>query len=196
MLVVEDDPYRRIRFSGEPVPPIQAFDRGGRVIGLGTFAKLVAPGLRVGWVVAAPAIVGRLAALKADGGSCPFTQRILLEYCRAGRLEQDIAERVQTYRAHRDVMAQAVREHLPAATFRLPDGGYYLWLRLPDGIDGDRLAAIADAHGVVVLPSSQFHATPGRKNYVRLAYSYASPSEIVEGVRRLAQAYKELEAGR
>ncbi|MBI1733760.1 MAG: PLP-dependent aminotransferase family protein, partial [Candidatus Rokubacteria bacterium] len=87
MLVVEDDPYRRIRFAGTPVPPIQALDRDGRVIGLGTFAKLVAPGLRVGWVVATSAIVGRLAALKADGGSCPFTQRILLEYCRAGRLE-------------------------------------------------------------------------------------------------------------
>jgi 2-aminoadipate transaminase len=192
MLILEDDPYRRIRFSGESVPPIQALDRHGCVLGLGTFAKLVAPGLRVGWVIATPEIVARLAALKADGGSCPLTQRMLIEYCRAGRLEPDIRDRVRTYRAHRDVMAQAVREHLPQASFELPQGGYYLWLRLPDGVDSDRLAALAETEGVFILPASQFHATPGPRNYVRLAYSYASPSEIVEGVRRLAVAFKQM----
>ena len=194
MLILEDDPYRRIRFGGEPVPPLQALDPHGCVIGLGTFAKLVAPGLRLGWVIAAPDVVGRMAAMKADGGTCPFTQRILIEYCRAGRLEPDIRERVQTYRAHRDVMAQAVREHLPQARFDLPQGGYYLWLRLPDGTDSDRLATLAEAEGVQVLPASQFFAIPGPRGFVRLAYSYASPSEIVEGVRRLARAYKQLEA--
>jgi len=194
MLILEDDPYRRIRFSGPAVPPIQAFDRHGCVIGLGTFAKLVAPGLRLGWVIANRDVVGRMAAMKADGGTCPLTQRILIEYGRAGRLEPDIRERVQTYRAHRDVMAQAVREHLPRVTFELPDGGYYLWLRFPDGTDTDRLAALAEAQGVQVLPASHFHATPGAQPYVRLAYSYASPSEIVEGVRRLAQAFRQLGA--
>ncbi|MBM4440106.1 MAG: PLP-dependent aminotransferase family protein [Candidatus Rokubacteria bacterium] len=194
MVILEDDPYRRIRFSGEPVPPIQSFDRQGCVIGLGTFAKLVAPGLRLGWVIAPPDVVHQMAAMKADGGTTALTQRILVEYCRAGRLEPDIVDRVRTYRAHRDVMAQAVREQLPHATFRLPDGGYYLWLRLPEAVDGDRLAALAEAEGVQVLPSSHFHATPGPKNFVRLAYSYASPSEIVEGVRRLARAYRAMGA--
>jgi 2-aminoadipate transaminase len=193
MLVVEDDPYRRIRFTGEPVPPVQALDRDGGVIGLGTFAKLVAPGLRLGWVIAAPDIVGRMAAMKADGGTCPFTQRMLIEYCRAGRLEPDIRDRVRTYRAHRDVMAQAVREHLPRVRFTLPQGGYYLWLHLPEGVDGDRLAVLAEAQGVQVLPASHFHATPGPRHHVRLAYSYASPSEIVDGVRRLARAFTEIE---
>jgi len=192
MLVLEDDPYRRIRFSGEPTPPIQSFDGHGGVIGLGTFAKLVAPGLRLGWVIARPDIVAQMAAMKADGGTTAFTQRILVEYCRAGRLEPDIRERVRTYRAHRDIMARAVREQLPQATFQLPEGGYYLWLRLPDGGDGDRLAALAEQQGVQVLPASHFHATPGPKNYVRLAYSYASPSEIVEGVRRLAIAFTKM----
>jgi 2-aminoadipate transaminase len=194
MLIVEDDPYRRIRFAGDPVPPIQAFDRRGTVIGLGTFAKLVAPGLRVGWVAATREIVTRLAALKADGGSCPLTQRILLEYCRAGRMEPDARDRVRTYRAHRDVMARAVRAHLPEVTFTLPDGGYYLWLRFPDGTDTDRLAARAEAEGVAILPASHFHATPGPREFARLAYSYASPSEIEEGVRRLARAYAAVRA--
>jgi 2-aminoadipate transaminase len=193
ILVLEDDPYRRIRFSGDPVPPLQSFDRHGCVIGLGTFAKLVAPGLRIGWVIARPEIVAQMAAMKADGGTCPFTQRMLIEYCRAGRLEPDIRHRVHTYRAHRDVMARAVREHLPQATFRLPDGGYYLWLRLPDGVDSDELATLADRQGVQVLPASQFQATRGPRNYLRLAYSYASPSEIVEGVRRLAVAFAHLQ---
>ena len=196
MLVLEDDPYRRIRFSGEPVPPIQVLDPTGCVVGLGTFAKLVAPGLRLGWVIANRDIVARMAAMKADGGTCPFTQRILIEYCRAGRLEPDIRERVTTYRAHRDVMARAVREHLPQAEFELPQGGYYLWLRLPDGVDGDALATLAEAEGVQVLPASQFHAAPGPRNYVRLAYSYASPSEIVEGVRRLGRALARLGSAR
>ncbi|HYE92772.1 MAG TPA: PLP-dependent aminotransferase family protein, partial [Terriglobales bacterium] len=190
MVILEDDPYRRIRFAGEPIPPIQSFDGHGCAIGLGTFAKLVAPGLRLGWVIAPPDVVRQMAAMKADGGTTAFTQRILVEYCRAGRLEPDIGDRVRTYRAHRDVMAQAVREQLPQATFRLPDGGYYLWLQLPETIDGDRLATLAEAEGVHVLPASHFHATPGPKNFVRLAYSYASPSEIVEGVRRLARAYR------
>ena len=189
MLVLEDDPYRRIRFSGETVPPIQALDENGTVVGLGTFAKLVAPGLRLGWVIATPDIVGRMAAMKADGGTCPLTQRILIEYCRAGRLEPDIRDRVRTYRAHRDVMAQAVREYLPQARFELPEGGYYLWVRLPEGVDSDRLATLARAKGVEFLPASQFYATSGPGHYVRLAYSYASPSEIVEGVRRLGIAF-------
>jgi 2-aminoadipate transaminase len=131
--------------------------------------------------------------MKADGGTCPFTQRILIEYCRSGRFDLDIRERVTTYRAHRDVMAHAVREHLPEASFDLPQGGYYLWLRLPEGVDGDALAKRAEALGVQVLPASQFHATPGPPNYVRLAYSYASPSQIVEGVRRLARAFRQTE---
>jgi 2-aminoadipate transaminase len=193
MLILEDDPYRRIRFAGEPVPPIQALDPAGGVIGLGTFAKLVAPGLRLGWVAASREVVARMAAMKADGGTCPFTQRLLIEYCRAGRFDPDIRERVTTYRAHRDVMAQAVREHLPEASFDLPGGGYYLWLRLPEGVDGNALATRADALGVQILPASQFHATPGPRNYVRLAYSYASPSQIVEGVRRLARAFRQTE---
>ena len=193
MLILEDDPYRKIRFAGEAVPPIQALDQQAGVIGLGTFAKLVAPGLRLGWVIATTDIVGRMAALKADGGTCPFTQRMLIEYCRAGRLEPDIRDRVRTYRAHRDVMAQAVREHLPRASFELPRGGYYLWLGLPEGVDGDRLATLAEAEGVQVLSASQFHATSGPRHHVRLAYSYASPSEIVEGVRRLAVAFARIE---
>jgi len=192
VLIVEDDPYRRIRFEGQAIPPILALDPGGRVVGLGTFAKLVAPGLRVGWVTAASEIVRKMAALKSDGGSCPLTQRLVLEYVRAGRLEPHIRDIAKIYRGHRDVMALALERSLPGTSWRMPQGGYYLWVRLPDGVTGDALARAALARGVKILPASEFYATAGPANYVRLAYSYASPVEITEGVRRLAQALEEV----
>lgn len=188
LLVVEDDPYRRIRFEGQPVPPIASLDTRGRVLGLGTFAKLVAPGLRVGWVVTTPDIAGRMGALKSDGGSCPLTQRLLLEYCRAGRLEAQVRALAKTYAGHRDVMMEALRREIPQATYRVPSGGYYLWLTLPAGVDSDRLLTAALARGVRFLPARQFFATPGPTNHLRLAYSYTSPAEIMDGVRRLALA--------
>lgn len=191
-LIVEDDPYRRIRFEGQAIPPILALDPGGRVVGLGTFAKLVAPGLRVGWVTAASEIVRKMAALKSDGGSCPLNQRLVLEYVRAGRLEPHIRDIAKIYRGHRDVMALALERALPGTSWRMPQGGYYLWVRLPDGVTGDALAPAALARGVKILPASEFYATTGPANYVRLAYSYASPSEITEGARRLALALEEV----
>jgi 2-aminoadipate transaminase len=190
--VVEDDPYRRIRFEGTAVPPIQALDPSRRTIGLGTFAKLVAPGLRVGWTVASPDIVARMAALKADGGSCPFTQRLILEYCRAGMFEPQLRDRVNLYRGHRDVMVRALREQLPQGRFDVPSGGYYLWLGLPAGTDTDRLLPVAKRRGVDFLPGSRFYATPGPPHHLRLAYSHASPSAIIEGVRHLREAIGEM----
>jgi 2-aminoadipate transaminase len=197
MVILEDDPYRRIRFEGTPVAPIQALDpAGGRVIGLGTFSKLLAPGIRVGWVAAAPDVVGRMAALKADGGTCPLTQRIIVEYCRAGRFEPHIAHAARTYAGQRDVMAAAVSRALPGASFRRPSGGYYLWVRLPEDVDADALLAAAHARGVDFLPASRFYASTGPRNYLRLAYSYASPAELIDGVERVGQALAGLGAAR
>ncbi|MEX2147463.1 MAG: PLP-dependent aminotransferase family protein [Candidatus Rokuibacteriota bacterium] len=191
MLIVEDDPYRRIRFEGAAVAPIASLD-AERVIGLGTFAKLVAPGLRIGWVTASAEILGRMAVLKSDGGTCPLTQRIILEYCRAGRLEPHIAEVARIYAGHRDVMLGALARDLPQAQYRAPHGGYYVWARLPEAVSGDSLAAAAARRGVRVLPASQFYATQGPANYVRVAFSYASPGEIIEGVGRLGEAFKDI----
>jgi 2-aminoadipate transaminase len=191
-LIVEDDPYRRIRFEGEAVPPIQSLDPRGRVIGLGTFAKLIAPGFRVGWVAAAPEIVRRMAQLKSDGGSCPLTQRMILQYVAAGRLEPHVRDVTAVYRGHRDVMIAALERELPGAIWRVPAGGYYLWIRLPEAVSGEALARAALQHGVRVLPAAQFYATRGPENYIRLAYSYASPADIIEGIHRLGEALREI----
>lgn len=196
--VVEDSPYRKVRFDGASVPSLKALDERDSVLQLGTFSKLMAPGLRVGWVAAAPALVARMAQLKTDAGSCPLTQRTILEFCSNGRLTQHIARVQERYRANRDRMVAAVRRDLPDVSFVMPHGGYYLWLTFPDGVDADELAACANRTGVTVIPGSRFFARSDvahPRNHLRVAYSHADEHEIDEGVRRLAAAYAAVGSG-
>ena len=198
---VEDSPYRRIRFEGQDEPSLKSLDRGGWVISLGSFAKLLAPGLRVGWVVASNDFVARLAQLKADGGTCPLTQRMVLEFCAAGHFASHNERACSTYHQHRDRMVSAIARCLPTLSVAVPQGGYYLWLSLPDGINGDELASAAVREGVFLHAGSEFYANshppyPDNHcppaNHVRLAYSFASLDAIDEGVMRLARAYESI----
>jgi 2-aminoadipate transaminase len=199
IFIVEDSPYRRVRFDGESQPSLEGLDRRRRVLTLGTFSKLLAPGLRIGWLSGAPDLLNRVVQLKADGGSCPLTQRIILEFCKSGRLSSHIDVVQRTYRTHRDSMAAALHREIPEASFDKPQGGYYIWLTFPVQTDTDALAKLALTEGAVVLPGSKFFARcatgstagiPG--NYMRLAYSHATPAEIDEGISRLARAYRSL----
>jgi 2-aminoadipate transaminase len=203
MFIVEDSPYRKVRFEGESEPPIKALDDAGRVLMLGTFSKLLAPGLRIGWVAGPAEILARMAQLKSDAGSCPLTQRIIIEFCGAGQLPVHIKGVQETYRAHRDRMVAAMRRDFPEARFSIPHGGYYLWLTLPEGCDGDELFRAAEREGVIVVPGSKFFASSGMsavsgaskappKNHIRAAYSHANLEEIDEGVRRLARAFRSI----
>ena len=198
ILVVEDSPYRKVRFEGASVPSLAALDERDIVLHLGTFSKLMAPGLRVGWVAAAPALVARMAQLKTDAGSCPLTQRTILEFCGNGRLAEHIARVQERYRANRDRMVAAVRRELAEVSFVMPRGGYYLWLTFPDGVDADELAACANRIGVTVIPGSKFFARTDDahpRNQLRVAYSHADEHEIDEGIRRLAAAYATMSQG-
>jgi 2-aminoadipate transaminase len=197
--VVEDSPYRKVRFDGETQPSLQGLDRRRRVLTLGTFSKLLAPGLRIGWLSGAPDLLNRAVQLKGDGGSCPLTQRLILEFCKSGRLSSHIDVVQRTYRAHRDGMEAALRREIPEASFDTPRGGYYIWLSFPAHTDTDALARLALAEGAVVLPGSKFFArgasgSPAAipRNFMRLAYSHATPAEIDEGILRLARAYRSL----
>ena len=198
IFVVEDSPYRRIRFEGQEEPCLKSLDHEGWVISLGSFAKLLAPGLRIAWIVASRDMVGRLGQLKSDGGSCPLTQRMVLEFCSAGHFAGHNARARSTYRQHRDRMVAAIRRCLPALSPTVPQGGYYLWLPLPVGVSGDELASAAAREGVFLHAGSEFYANPKRSypdnywppaSHIRLAYSFASLEEIDEGVARLARAY-------
>jgi 2-aminoadipate transaminase len=133
--------------------------------------------------------------LKSDGGSNPLIQRIVLDFCRSDDFTAHV-ERVQSaYREHRDRMVAALRSHLPQLRMHVPHGGYYLWLTLPQGVDGDELARRAAQAGVNIIAGSRFYATGGRQvspcNHIRLSYSFASPEQIDLGIRRLADVYRE-----
>lgn len=196
--IIEDSPYRKVRFEGRSIPSLKALDSGDTVFYVGTFSKLMAPGLRVGWTVASAEMIARMIQLKSDGGSCPLTQRIITEFLASGRLPGHI-ERVQmTYRQNRDAMVAAVQRELPEAAFEIPEGGYYVWLTLPEDVDGDLLARAAIDCGVTVLPGSKFFASsdvPHPKNHLRIAYSHATTEEIHDGIRRLATAFRAIAAG-
>lgn len=196
ILLVEDSPYRKVRFEGDSLPSWKALNQGNSVLSLGTFSKLLAPGMRVGWVAGSPALINRMIRLKSDGGSCPLTQRMILEFCKGGRLQGHIARVQQVYREHRDCMVAAVRRELPQAAMTVPHGGYYVWLTLPEHVDGDLLAVRAHQRKVIFIPGSKFFAATSvasRKRYIRLAYSHATPQEIDEGVKILGEVYRALD---
>jgi 2-aminoadipate transaminase len=195
--IVEDSPYRKVRFDGQSIPPLKGLDTSDTVLYVGTFSKLMAPGLRVGWVAAPQELIARMIQLKSDGGSCPLTQRIIVEFLTGGRLPAHIAQVQAVYRANRDAMAAAVSRELPDVTTDVPAGGYYFWLTLPTGISGDELAKAASAAGVTILAGSKFFARSDVShptNHVRVAYSHATPEEIDDGIRRVAAAYRTIAA--
>jgi len=194
-VIIEDDPYRRLRFEGAPVAPIKAMDDDGVVIAVGTVAKILAPGLRIGWAIADPAIVRRMGLQKSDGGTSPFTQRIVASLMRSNKLQLHIDEVAGHMRAHRDAMIDALARELPGTTVRRPEGGYFLWLELPAGVSGEALAERALAHDVEVSPGRVCFPDADPGNFLRLAYSFVGPDEIREGVRRLGVAYRELGGG-
>ncbi|MGI8772532.1 MAG: PLP-dependent aminotransferase family protein [Acidobacteriaceae bacterium] len=199
--IIEDSPYRKVRFEGDSEPSFKALDRDGIVFTLGTFSKLMAPGLRIGWISGAQAMLARMAQLKSDGGTCPLTQRIIVEFCKEGGLSPHLERVRKTYGSHRDHMEAALRRELPDVAFAEPQGGYYLWLRFPAETDTDVVAGRAREAGVAVIAGSKFFAggeasypknQGSPKNYMRLAYSHAAPAEIDEGVRRLAASYRSM----
>ena len=190
-VILEDDPYRRLRFEGEPVPPVKSFDRNGAVIALGTVSKILAPGLRVGWAIGASEIVDRMALQKADGGSNPFAQRIVAELMRGNKMSEHITTLRAEMARHRDVMIDCLEKHLPEARTRRPEGGYFLWAELPAGTDAEQVARLALKHGAEVSTGRLSFPNDVPGNHIRLAYSYPETDEIEAGIEGLGRAYRE-----
>ena len=153
-IICEDDPYRRIRFEGTAIPPIKSLDQSGHVLALGTVSKILAPGLRIGWALGDYAIVRRMAMQKSDGGSNAFAQRIVVQMLQSQKVDQHICDLIHQMRIHRDVMIDALSEHIPEATVQSPQGGYFLWVELPAGTNGDRLAELGVDEGVEISPGT------------------------------------------
>ncbi len=189
--ILEDNPYRWLRFEGEAVVPLKQFDRQGVVISAGTFAKILAPGLRLAWVHARPGFLHKIARFKADGCSSPLAQMLAYEfYKEPGRLAHHLAAVAGTLRRKRDVLLESLEGHLgDHASWNRPAGSKYVWARFRDGIDTDQLVARATAAGVVCLAGSLFY---GRENpprdQMRICYSLETEERIRAGIAMLAGA--------
>lgn len=186
--VLEDDPYEALRFSGTPVAPLAAFD-DGLTISLGTFSKLLAPGLRVGWLRAPERLRGPLVVAKqaADLHTSSISQRVVMALFDAFDLDAHLELLRSNYRERCEVMCDAVDAFFPrGTTFRRPDGGLFLWLELPPGLD--TLALLPSAvsqHRVAYVPGAPFFVDRVRANTVRLNFSNCQPAALVDGMRRL-----------
>ena len=189
LLILEDDPYRLVRFEGDDLPSLHELAGGTGVLYSSSFSKIVAPGLRVGYLVL-PASLGvelERTALSTYLAPTFPTQAIVFEFLRRGLLEPNIERISGLLRARRDALVTALARELPDASFTQPDGGYFLWLELPSGTDANELLVAAEAAGVRFVPGGEFFLDANRgETAARLAFSFPSPDEIDEAVRRLA----------
>ncbi len=196
-LVLEDDPYAWLRFDGEQLPSLYGLDTAGRVVAVNTFSKILAPGLRVGWMLAPPPVIGRMRAAKQGMDTCTnvLGQRLIAEFLRRGLMEAHLDHLRRDYREKKETMDAALVASfgdLASVTWTDPAGGVFLWLQLSPEVDADRLARTALEHGVAVIAGTAFSSGAEFAHAVRLCFSSPHRTEIHEGVRRLRAAFDQL----
>jgi DNA-binding transcriptional MocR family regulator len=195
--LLEDSFQEEITFFGKAVLPIKSMDSSGLVLYLGTFSKVLFPGLRVGWMVGRKGWIERLAALKSlsDMSTSPLVQAALLRFCESGAYDQHLRRINRIFAKRMELAVDALRSELPPerADFARPSGGYLLWLRLRGvGSDEERIAAALAKRGVAASPGRLFFAGPPPGPCLRLSISSLDEDEIAEGARRLGQALRDL----
>jgi len=198
-LILEDNPYGLISFGQDALPHIKTMDDEGRVIYLGSFSKILTPGVRVGWVTASQPLIRQLTIAKQGTDLCSSTlgMKLVLESIRSGELEAHIESLRILYRRRRDLMLQALSTYMPAEVhWTRPSGGFFIWLRIPSYIDTKAMLPFAVAEEKVAYVSGKgFHVDGSGQNTIRLAFSEASETDIEEGIRRLAKAiHRRIEA--
>jgi DNA-binding transcriptional MocR family regulator len=190
LTVLEDDPYGEVRFDGEPLPTLHDLDGGERVLYSSSFSKIVAPGSRVGYFVLTPEVEGAITSVAQNVYLTPalIGQATVYEFIRRGSLEPNVARVSELLRVRRDAMLDALDAELPGASRSRPEGGYFIWLDLPDSIDVGEFLPGAEEAGVTFVQGSDFFpaGSGGGRSSARLAFSFVSPDEIREGVSRLA----------
>jgi putative alanine--glyoxylate aminotransferase (alanine--glyoxylate transaminase) (agt) len=195
LLIIEDSPYREIRFAGKPQPTIYQLADEGRVVLLGTFSKTFVPGFRIGWVVAEERIIDKVVMAKQATDLCtpPFVQRIAAHYLQKGYFDKNLAGIIENYREKREVMINSFKKYMPeGVTWTEPEGGLFLFLTLPSYMDAEELFKIAIEEKVAFVLGTTFYCDGGGKNTLRCNFSYMSKEKNEEGVKRLAGAIKKL----
>jgi 2-aminoadipate transaminase len=194
LVVVEDNPYGLLRFEGEPQRPLYALDGGDYVLYIGTFSKILSPGIRVGWVVAPPPILEKIGLGKQAADLCTstLTQYFVREYFAEGRWREYIDDLIEIYRGRRDVMLESLERHFPApAEWTRPEGGLFVWATLPDYIDTTDLLAKALRENVAFVPGRAAYADGRGGSSMRLNFSGSGEDEIREGIKRIGQVVSE-----
>jgi DNA-binding transcriptional MocR family regulator len=195
VVIVEDNPYGELRFEGVARPPLKAMDRHGQVVMLGTFSKILCPGLRLGWIAAPVELLEKYVLVKqgADLHTSTLCQRLAADYVRGYDLDAAIGRIRELYRRRRDVMVAALERELPAGIrFTRPSGGLFLWVELPQHLSGRDLLVRCLEHDVAFVPGGSFFPNGGHENTLRLNFSAMPEPRIEEGVRRLARAIREM----
>ncbi|MBP3223056.1 MAG: PLP-dependent aminotransferase family protein [Actinomycetaceae bacterium] len=193
ILLVEDNPYGLLGFSGDPVPSLYNLNPEG-ILYLGTFSKTFAPGFRIGWTLGPQAIIERLVLANESATLCPpaFSQFAITTYLEQYDWYQQVKEYREVYHERGEAMQKALEKYLPDLEWTRPTGGFYTWVKLPDGIDARDMLPRAVDCGVAYVAGNAFYADGETgADHIRLSFCYPSPEEITEGVRRLSIAIKQ-----
>lgn len=193
LLVIEDSPYRELRFDGKEQKMMFELDKSDRVVVLGTFSKILAPGFRIGWVVAHEKIIEKFVTAKQAVDLCTpaILQMAVAKYMEKGMLKLNLEKTIDMYRIKRDLMLSCFKKYMPQEiTWTEPEGGLFLFLYLPEGMDSEDLFKIAIEKDVAFVIGKVFHCDGSGINTMRLNFSFPTHEQIEEGVKRLAEAIK------
>lgn len=192
VIIAEDDPYRDLRYAGEPLPAIKSFDEGGWVVYMSSFSKLISPGMRLGAVTANPILLRKMVIGKqsSDVHSPLLIQAIVDSYLRKGLLGGHLERICAGYRLQLDKMLECFRFFPESATHTHPEGGLFVWATLPEGMDARRLLTQAVQNNVAFVPGTHFYTDGGHENTIRLNFSNAEVPEIEKGMRALGETIK------
>lgn len=194
VLIVEDSPYKELRFEGEHQTSLYVLDGSGQVITMGTFSKIFVPGFRIGWIIAHPDVVDKFVVGKQAADLCtpPFVQKIAARYLAKGYFEQNLKKTIEKYREKKELMMECFDREMPeGVTWTRPEGGLFLFIYLPEGMDSRKLFDRAIKNNVAFVTGDVFHCDGSGKNTLRINFSYSSKEQICEGVTRLAKAIRE-----
>ena len=194
VLVVEDSPYGLLRYDGEPQPTLYSLDGGDYVLYLGTFSKILSPGIRIGWVAAPPPVLDKIGLGKQAADLCTstLTQYFVREYFAGGRWFEYIEDLIEIYRARRDAMLEALERHFPPqAEWTRPEGGMFIWATLPGYIDTTDLLAKALRENVAFVPGRAAYVDGRGASSMRLNFSASKEEELWEGIRRIGRVVSE-----
>lgn len=190
LVLLEDDPYGELRFEGDPPPSLMALDSAGRVVHMRSMSKIFAPGLRLGWVAGDARVIRKMSVAKqfTDVATNSLAQYVLLEFVRRGFLDESIAHNRIHYQAKRDVMLQQLDLHFPKqVSWNRPSGGFFVFMRLPEGLDAQELLNEALEQDVAFVAGGPFFVDDSGENSLRLSYAQASEEDIEVAVARLGR---------